>query len=661
MPAAETNQLQVPSLYRDDSTVNELDQRSTDGGSFEMTDVREKPNGPQAGTEGSSAADEHGLQSTGSSSHERSLKIKASLVTILGTVFLQAVPWILFAVMWSKGPFPLPYIPTPLGNKAFTYVGSAITGGLASLSFFLFSRAVYQYISVRMHDQGMSLAEFVLHGQIASASSSVDLTNLKWTAISLAVVGLAGLQTPGWNAILLPQFFGDTSDVTGRELDLLNPILSNLSGDALDFCVFNTSNLAGLTVGQTESGFAAMNEDIGIPVSLTLMDFAFNTSTAGVLPLGFDTIDVSAWFGNTTTIIPWSLLPNVSLHDGISATSKMIQQGFSADVACTFQDLKPDTTPSLVVENTTLSSGTAESAIISLTISSNCAAPRGLDRANTTTVDISSGDDGSGSVLMIACGPDGSDGSYKLVFYGTGLYDSMQTMMCTLAPKITQVRVKATYGFTGGVVSTRTIPGRGAVPDTWGLPGLSAVTTISNMMYFAQGVQTNIMGDQVRSMATFYQIYGSDGVLRATESYLRGVTEYSGSVFRACLSAKGGGISPEGVPQNMTTLVDDAEFTTQFFGWDATFFAALTLLPGTAIAFATLFIVYKTWQHRPVDRETAVLAPNDTMHIVSASAAGNLGGVLGGTEQDRNVHIAVRRGLDATTGRERLQLVRAPV
>ncbi|KAJ7645625.1 hypothetical protein DFH06DRAFT_591229 [Mycena polygramma] len=620
-------------------------QRSADDISLNTTvtaTAQEKANDPQSSTEGSLAADAHALLS------EPWAKLKASLAIIIGAVVLQAVPWIAFAVIYSKGTIPLPFYPVAVGTHVSTYVGSTITGALASLLSFIFSKAVLQYISVRMHDKGMSLANFVSSGQIASCSFIRDPTNLKLSTLSLAVFLLAHQVAPSWNGLLLPQFFtGDTHSVTGRELDLGSLLLTNLSGDAIDFCAFNTSDLPSLTVGQTGGGFAAMNEDWGLPVSLTLMDFAFNTSTGGIFPVVFDEVDVSPWFNVTTTTapwtIPWSLSPNISLHDGLSATTTMPQQGFSADSTCTFQDLKPDTTPSLVFENTTLDNGNSSSLpVISLRMSSNCAAPDALTGFNSTTVDVSDGS-GSGYVLMIACRGSDEDEGYTLIFYGAGLYEFMKTMVCTFTPKITQVWVTTTYGYNGGSIRTYTHPGGATAP--WELSALSAVTTIYKTMYYAQAVRTNVVGDQVNSMALVYGV----SPLGATAAYLRGVTEYSGTVFRACLSARGGGLSADGVPQNMTNLVR-ARVETQYFGWTLTWRTFFLLLPGTFIAFATLYVVYLTWHHRPLDRKSTVLDPADTMHVVAASAAGGLTGVLDGTDEDKKVRIVVG-GFDAPTGR----------
>ncbi|KAF8179692.1 hypothetical protein K438DRAFT_1768729 [Mycena galopus ATCC 62051] len=212
------------------------------------------------------------------------------------------------------------------------------------------------------------------------------------------------------------------------------------------------------------------------------------------------------------------------------------------------------------------------------------------------------------------------------------------TMVCTLTPKVTYVNVESTYSFSGGTISATTLPG--GAPAASGAPGMSAITTITDLVYFSQAVQTNIMGDQLKSVLQYASGNLIDDPRNRTEDYLRGVAEYSGSVFRACLSARGGGLSAEGVPQSMTTL-SSGKFEAQFFGWEFTLSSSWVLIPGTLVAFATLYAVFLTFLLPPLDPRAKPINPANTMHLVSAAAAGGLADVLTGTDQDKGVHIGV--------------------
>ncbi|KAF8194853.1 hypothetical protein K438DRAFT_1968793 [Mycena galopus ATCC 62051] len=555
-------------------------------------------------------------------------KLKPSLVDIVGTLFLLTVSWFLFGYIWTRGQVALPTcgIPPSVLTKPLGYLVTFISTILAFYSTSFFSSAVGRYISVRLHVEGMSLGDFVSSVRISTTSIIWDRMNWKLTALSLAIVGLTAQQTSGWNTLLMPQVFDHKSAVYGRELDL--QLLQSIpSSAALSDCVFNSSNLPGFTVGQTEAGYAALNA-LSFPVSLNFLDFAFNTSTAGILPLSFDDIPSASYFPGTTDI-PGTLSPSTGLDNSLAATSSVTQQGFSADVSCQFEDLTTDTTPSLSFEVDPLPDG-----VMSVTMNSNCddttAAATTVVVANQTVLP------GSGFISVNSCSR--SDGSYTLIFYGSGIYDFMQTMVCTLTPKVTYVNVESTYSFSGGTISATTLPG--GAPAASGAPGMSAITTITDLVYFSQAVQTNIMGDQLKSVLQDASGNLIDDPRNRTEEYLRGVAEYSGSVLRACLSARGGGLSAEGVPQSMTTL-SSGKFEAQFFGWEFTLSSSWVLIPGTLVAFATLYAVFLTFLLPPLDPRAKPINPANTMHLVSAAAAGGLADVLTGTDQDKGVHIGV--------------------
>lgn len=73
------------------------------------------------------------------------------------------------------------------------------------------------------------------------------------------------------------------------------------------------------------------------------------------------------------------------------------------------------------------------------------------------------------------------------------LYSGLDSMVCTLAPKKTRVQVDYTPE---GINTTQLTKEATAVGVT---AGLSAVTTIYNMVSFAQASNTNVVGDELRS------------------------------------------------------------------------------------------------------------------------------------------------------------------
>ncbi|KAJ7333423.1 hypothetical protein DFH08DRAFT_881191 [Mycena albidolilacea] len=563
------------------------------------------------------------------------------LFVICGQLILQIAAWGFFAYIQSRGFLPLPR--RFQGDRSadwyrpLTWLSTQISAGLAGLSCYLFALGIQQSITLHLHGEGMPMPKFILSIQIARRSFIGDLKKLKLTALSLAVMLVTGAQTAGWSNLITPQFLDFESSITGRELDLSSTLLqSSLPDPVHQNCVFDNSNNPAFTVGQTESGYAAVNQDLEFPASVILLGQSFVSSTGGILPLTFGNVTSDSWFPNQTTL-PATLSIHGDLPNDLSVEYSISQQGYTADVSCQFQDLEKDTTPSLDIETSPLEDedGTVLD-INSIIMSSDCTGPRSPDGPlNLQTVEASLGS-GSGHVLMIVCG--GSGQSYTLIFSGAGLYDFVKTTVCTLTPKITKVLVDYSNDnssddsyndfLNSTVIDTQTLSG--GSPDLDGPAGLSAVATIYNMMHYSQGKSTNIVGDQLTSLIL-------NGNLVVQEEYLRGVTEYSGSVFRACLSVTGENapFRPAGVPNTLTIPVGKSSFDTEFLGWEISTTTSLVQIPGTLIAIATIYIVLAAVARHSGDQKGKAFDPANTLDLVSASAIGGLRDVFTGTEEDR--------------------------
>ncbi|KAJ7268986.1 hypothetical protein C8J57DRAFT_329236 [Mycena rebaudengoi] len=635
-----------PSLLRDDATINESDQQRDEISGDEKTSDPQRRS-PQVGRETEPSSDPQA-----GSTFVSKLWGPAGIV-ILGQLILQAAAWGFFAAIWRRGLISVPSFNFDVVDsfQIIHWACTQISTGLAGCSSFLFSWAIQQSITLRLHREGMSFATFFWSMQISSRSRIWELKHLKWTVLSIAVVALAGAQTSGWSTLLTPELFYHKTRVTGREFDLSSSLLQPmLSNGALDFCVFNSTYLVALSVGQTGSGYAALNGDEGFPTSLTLLDNAFNTSTSGILPLAFGDLDTNPWFGNMTTLPKALSAPPVGFHNGLSWKSSINQQGFTADVSCKMQDLKPDTTPSITI--TTINETQSSPAVVNMT--SNCEVPL---VPNGTQLNFASAMTNKGDyLLMIACGPGVSAEGYTLIFVGSGLYDFVKTTVCTFAPKITNVWADYLYEQISDTITATTLPG--GIPDIEGPAAISAIMTIYNMLSFSQAVAANIVGDQLIAVLTEVDFDQSD-IMFAMEEYIRGVTEYSGTVFRACVSVKNGTFL-DGVPNNMTIPIQGT-LHTQFYGWQFTASTSWVLVPGTIIAIGSIWVLLLTVARYAGDLEGKKFNPADTMQLVAASAAGGLKNVFPGTDEDaitkaKNTHIAI----GAVQDRELAFIVKRP-
>ncbi|KAJ7859793.1 hypothetical protein B0H14DRAFT_2576958 [Mycena olivaceomarginata] len=537
-------------------------------------------------------------------------------------------PGVFFAVLQTRGFIPLPYstaVWVMNYGHLVTVIFTQISTGLSLFSSFLFSWGVRQSIALHMHGEGMSLAAFISTIRISSRSLILDAKKRRWSAMSIVVFILTVMQTSCWSGLITPLPLDVDFPMTGRELDLSSPKLQSLQDSRAPRLL--RANLAVFFVGQTESGYATLKNYLGLAASLSLFDVTFNVSTAGIFPLTPTDVDARGrWFvGTPATYVPKSLWPIQDLPEGLlSPTYSMMQQGFTADVSCEYRELNANTTPSLFFlsdETNEWRSGSTTPLINFSEMNSDCVVPVGSG-LNDTTV-YTTGD--PNIVLMIACGGVSAE-PYKvaLIFQGFGMYQFLNTTVCTFNPKITRVQVD--YADTG-INSTQFT--ESAIADA-GPAGLSAVTTIYEMVLFAQAMFTNVVGDEVNSLVVDPE--AQDDFLRAMEEYIRGVAEYSASVFRACLTVKNGTFV-DGVPADMRIL-SEGVLQGKIVGWKritaSTFYV---MIPGTIVAIVTIYIMLVTLVNHAGDPEGDPFDPADPMHLVSVSAAGGLTNVFTGTEE----------------------------
>ncbi|KAJ7171462.1 hypothetical protein C8R46DRAFT_1217024 [Mycena filopes] len=469
-----------------------------------------------------------------------------------------------------------------------------------------------------------------------------DWKHLKLTVLSLVVFGLINEQTSGWSTLLTPTNFEYNTRITGREIDLNKDVLQAIQlNGALDYCVYNATNLPSFTVGQTESGLQGASSYWELPQSLTLMDWVYTSPTEGIIPLTFDTLN-GTWFeNNQTNFLSGTLGPSIPFKNAQSVNVSMVQQGFSADVSCTFQDLTPSTTPSLVIQDTLVVDPLdATNATVHRTMESNCASPSTTQfQALNWTEVVFTNTNNSGSFLMVACA--GSNGTYDLIFSGGGggLYGFLNTTMCNVKPITTTVHVDYAEDY----IDAFRLPDRGETVNTGSPAGLSAVTAMYNLVSFAQAPITNIMGDQLRALllnndasSGSDETYRTD-ILGTLENYIRGVTEYTGTVFKACVSSKGGPVFPDGLSPNME-IVSTGKLHTEFLGWTVTDSTSWVLFPGAIIALATIYIVLGAVAMDSAggnaNAKRDPFDPSNTMHLISTSAGGGLRDAVAGTKKE---------------------------
>ncbi|KAJ7833587.1 hypothetical protein B0H14DRAFT_3142539 [Mycena olivaceomarginata] len=552
-------------------------------------------------------------------------------IVIGGQLLLQTLAWGFFAVVQSRGGISLP-LHLAASAKAHPHtvewLSTQMSTILAFFSTLLFSWGLRRSVTLRLRRDGMPLATFVSFIKISSRSFILNLRKPKYCLMAVAMIILTGVQTAGWSALITPRAIVISTPLIGHEIDLSSPLLRQMqSNAALNNCVTNGTNGPAFIVGQTESGYAAVKGDLSLPATFNVMDQAFNRSTGGILPLGLSPLNSSTWFPGTK-ILPATIRPQWDIPRSLSSSYSLMQQGFTADVSCKFWDRTDATIPANIHSEHNgrgmeRHDGRA-SKIYFATLYSYCDTPQYLNWTEAYTLTNQ-----PNYMSMIACP---SQNEYKLIFDGgrKGLYGFIGTTVCSVSPKITNVAV--TYS---DVIDVATSAG-GVAADISGPATFSAVTALYQMVYFSQAIVSNSMGDKLRALIEEVDgdTFTANTTLRTTEEYVRGVTEYSGSVFRACLSSNPDFLNA--LPSTMT-VPTRGMFRSETVGW----------IPAAPVTILELLPAW-LWQFRAMqgNRKANISNPSDAMHLVAAAAAGGLNNVFFGTEEENiraaeDVHVSL--------------------
>ncbi|KAJ7343062.1 hypothetical protein DFH08DRAFT_963071 [Mycena albidolilacea] len=487
---------------------------------------------------------------------------------------------------------------------------------LAFSSTVLFSWGVRRSVTLRLRKDDMPLATFVSFVKISSRSFIFDFKKPTFTLTAIVIIILTGEQTAGWSALITPRAIVIKTPLIGHEIDFSSPLLRQMPNNAaVTDCIVNGTSRAPFIVGQTDSGYAAVKGDLSLPVTFNVMDYCKHSIVilGGILPLTLSPLNSSTWFPGTKTLPP-TIKPVCDLPYSLTSSYPLFRQGFTADVYCGFWNSTDPTIPIVHLQNDTVGSwqhpNVGAANVSFATLYSNCTAevPRFHNWTGAYTLTTR-----RNYILMIAC-PSHDNLSYKLVFDAgrTGLYGSAGTTVCSLSPKITNVSV--TYS---DVIDTAT-----------------------------NGVAADISGPRDFFRKVDGSTFTHNITLRTTEKYIRGVTEYSGSVFRACLSTNTDFLDALPSNKNVST---SGMFRSETVGWVTV--AAVTILE----------LLLGTIGNRTAEGE--YFDPADVMHLVAAAAAGGLNSVFVGTEEEHiraaeDVHVS----LGTTAGRGAASVVnRGPI
>ncbi|KAK7058133.1 hypothetical protein R3P38DRAFT_3547581 [Favolaschia claudopus] len=568
---------------------------------------------------------------------------------ICGQLLLQTLAWGFFGTVQHRGGIALPHglaVSAKDNPHTVEWISTQVSTILAFFSTFsafgftyllpsisLFSWGMRQSITLHLRGDGMSLGAFVSYIKISSRSLILSpRKRTKLTLVAVIVFLLTGVQTAGWSALITPRSIFIETPLQGHELDFYSPLLRQMNKlDAVEYCIENSTNGPAFIVGQTESGYTAVKGDLGLPATFTVMEYSFNLSTGGILPLTLEPVNASTWFRNTSTI-PSTIRPDSELPRGLDSEYSLAQQGFTADVKCNFMNNSDDIRKTLFIANTTVKDWEDTSVFPSQinfnTLYSHCLNENDQVWMNWTGAYTLANQ--PNYLLMIGC-PSNDTSSYTIAFNASpkGIYWFMRTMICTVTPKINHVDVSYKAAFiniTGATENSNSV-----LADIHAPPVVAAMNTLSQMTSFTQAIDTNGVGDKLKSLVSAADTsYGDSTVLRTTEEYIRGSVEYSATVFKACLASSQTFLAA--LPKdNKMTIYTSGTHQTETMGWthSASYVTAIELLPGAIIALITIIVVFAAVAKHAADpKYDEYFDPSDALHLVAASANGGLDSVF---------------------------------
>ncbi|EIW74378.1 hypothetical protein CONPUDRAFT_78045 [Coniophora puteana RWD-64-598 SS2] len=424
-----------------------------------------------------------------------------------------------------------------------TFVAGIVASCIAKLSVWLYSRAVRRAITSTLVKGPMSLQFFGFSVKVLGGALFLNKKHPAWTWASIPVWAVICTLTAS------PTTVSQSGSVRGTELDLgssalahlvektSKPFMTNASNivTALNPQSYDLMDIAGFLAGQSSGGAR-----VGLPSTFNFNGASYNISTA-----------FSGGYVKPDTVIDTHL-------SGLSQNYSVFQQGLTAEVSCTQQNLTFPAPNSLTYKHSTTSA--AQSSAI-YTLWTGVSGPSN----NSFTIAI----DGSSH--------NGAPSSR---------YDFIKPTICEVTPWITDVAV----GYNNFIIS----PGSPQKTQLLGERSPSSMAFITSLVQWiggrAQADIGNTMADSV-SVIMASQNQTSTLVNTILEDYWRGVVEYAGTYLRLGYSAGDPNEMESQTPSNMSRAFNGTVYTTTM-GWSYQSATALfTLIPQTVISLLTIAIL----------------------------------------------------------------------
>ncbi|TFK31388.1 hypothetical protein BDQ12DRAFT_740050 [Crucibulum laeve] len=527
-----------------------------------------------------------------------------------------------------------------------TLIITTVATALASLSTYLFTSAI-RHATVVALTRSISIFMLGLSIQMSNRALVFHRDHLKWTLMGLLYLIVTGMLTAGWSSLLTPVAVIMDTPLSGIDIDLTSPQFNKL------FATFPTdpSNFLDTTLGFSEfadnAGVASASALFGMPLIFNFDGRAYNTTTGGALAAQMGQSD-SVLLNRSATITADAKIPQ-----GINSNYSMTQQGYTADVKCNLQLLDTTTDPSLAIFYQSVivpdpfnigTNSTSKVVLNNFRWMTMCdGQPLWSDPATTWTNE---------TIVALGC-PNPTDtrnSTYTLLMLGQANYTgTVGPVVCSIQPKITKLEVDY-----GSVIETTSEDLQTPVdPNSLHIINQIAMGVVQRRFSHGQNLLGNRVGDLFLSIeeSVNKEIFdsGAIGNLHMIEAYVRGVFEFSATLYRTYAFAIAFS-DPTVLDDVMSTTANNTgTFHTQSMGYNHHFdLFLLILLPLTFITFATIFLVMFAEMQRLNPRQikgNGITAHDgfngdadfdvaDPFHLLAAASAGGIAGTFSGRNDD---------------------------
>ncbi|EIW79694.1 hypothetical protein CONPUDRAFT_91026 [Coniophora puteana RWD-64-598 SS2] len=542
-----------------------------------------------------------------------------------------------------------------LWQSETTFIVGLVASAFAFISIWIYSLAIRLALTNRLIRNPMSLQFLDFSIKISRGSLFFDRKHQAW-AWGSAMVWLAVVSsTAGWTSLLNPKTILLPGSVDGTELDLGSEpfaqyALQNMSpaiGTENSIAYTLNNALEVMDIG-TLSGNSAGGARLRLPSFFNFNGASYNLSTGGILPA----IPEFAEEGSMPTFTGFafsggSVLMNTTVDNfnlaGMSRNFTVNQQGLTANVSCSQQDLDDPSPFSLV--STSVSYAPPNSVagytagylfwLSRANCSYSAAKLNYFDQNYITLVDDCAG---SGFLPVISCPMQDASGpnnnSFTIVMRGECKYDFIPPTICEVTPIVTEVAAD----YNNGIITSQSPLSYYALGGS-NPAALSFIVGITEWIGArAQGTIGNSIGDSVFLIKSTQKLDSTTSNATTNmilEDYWRGVVEFGGTFIRSGFSAEGT-FENDIIPPNMTRAVHGESYVLTM-GWSYQPAGTLvTLLPQTVIALLTFVVLAMTGRNTGALRNR--FDPTDVNDVIlstTSNRAGLAGVPVGKLKQDR--------------------------